>query len=290
MALPPSPCPACLASGLSPDQAIRNVAYNPGKYQRDGRDTACCFRLGHHASNGNCVYFVDTGQPVGSIKPSCWDYIERQAPPPPSVWGIQSSVLADMGFRGVTLDFAAHLRAKYPDIAKKMFPSRVLTQAVANNDPIILAPYYGAKTGICGYECRIDTPKFKPRPGDSGDAPGGKATVTLGETGVYISNPFPSPTPSIAVIVEGPKVAARLTADALSHGAKQYVFLGVSAGSNIDTLLATTRLYFPGITSMVAGDRDKPGTDLVRKLISHGVIPILASGCRGVDLADEEDD
>lgn len=290
MSQAPFPCSLCVEAGVPPAESQRRTIFSAKpEYQINGRDTFLCPRVGKHPHGGLAVFYADTGELARSSPLSIQDRIFRDAPAPPAVWGITSAQLQAMGIRGADAAFMDALGRQFPAFQKKLPSFKTMADAQINGDPVLLTPAYGAR-GLCGYECRIDRPKSSTRPGDAGRGAGGKSVTTIGEAGIFISDPYPTTVPIAVVFVEGPKVAARLAASAHDHEVDQYVFLGASAAFRAETFDRVRTLYFAGLPVLAMGDRDAAGTEFNRKALRCGAILFSPPGCTGVDLADEEDD
>ena len=282
------PCPICIADGVDDTEATESVQYSAdSKFDVNGRKTGRCLRFGHHPHGGAVVFFLDNGELVRRVDPSPVEWLLNQAPDPPTAWGVDQESLIQCGVRGLTRHVADKFREKFPEQGKKLPTLKAVADAEANGYPILIHPLYD-ETDITGIEVRTDRPKTSARPGEYGPTSNGKIIKTVGESGIFITNPFPLQTPEIVLIFEGAKDALIAFSDTREESLDSTVFAGCSASFRTDKVAKTLGTRFPGATLIVVGDRDKAGNQFNLKMIRLGAIPQSLKGCSGKDLGDEE--
>jgi len=283
------PCSLCLGAGVDEEEAAAHVHVSGDpKYDVNARPTGICMRVSKHPHGGPAQIFLDTGELARAVKPSPLEQLYTEAPDPPSVWGLARTTLKRFGVRGFSLVLADEFRERESTLGKKLPSRKLIADSEANSDPIDIYPLYD-ETHIVGIEIRLERPKTGGRPGDSGSFCKGKEVRILGESGLFISDPFPKRTPEMVVAFEGAKDACIAAADAKDGDMQGVVFCGCSANFNKEMVGRTIRLRFPGATLIAIGDRDKAGTNFNKKMLKIGAILQALPGCSGKDLGDEQD-
>lgn len=281
------PCPICIADGVDETEAIKNVHHsNDPRYQKNGRETGICYRTGHHPGGCKVVFYLDNGELVRNIEPSPFEWLLNHAPDPPA-WMVDQEILKECGVRGLNRTVADKFRMKYPELGKKIPSIKLMAEAEANEYPILIHPL-NDETDIIGIEVRIDRPKTSPRPGEYDPPSPGKIIKTVGESGLFIANPYPATAAEVIFAIEGAKDALIAFSDTRDEGLDSTVFVGCSASFSTEKIGRALRLRFPGATLIAIGDRDKGGIGFNKKMATLSAIPQSLKGCSGKDLGDEE--
>ena len=271
-------CPVCQS-----DQVI--FSGNP-RFHVEGRPTAMCPHAEAHARAGGgpfpVRYFMDTGEVVRAIARHPWEVLHGVGVP----MDIQEegrrfagTFLQEFcGIGGLGKDVANQLAAD-SELLPHLPKPKALAEADREGWPILMAPLYGER-GLVGLELRCFSPEVSPRPGEPPVRGPGKIIRTIGQRGLYLTDPYASP--RVVVIFEGIWDAVSARWDAFDHQNGEFVFGGMTANTSADVIRAALHRFYPAIPVVVIPDRDRPGVQAMARL--RRLFPgVVLQGLNGPD-------
>jgi len=235
------------------------TTFTPGRLQRDGRDTARCFRS--HDGEGPCDFFVDDGAVAkrGAAGPLALVLARCISTEPTRGFG--GAFLALCGIRALTQEA---LEGLTPDDARgilktQLQAARALSkEAQASHVPVMVAPLFDG-FDLVGLELRAPDLEHGPRPGDSRPEGTGKTSRVIGKRGCYV--PDVAAAPSVAVVIfEGIWNVPTAAQDAMEAQSGDFAFIA-TGGADLDAriTLRTLDAFFHGLPAVLVPDKDTPG-------------------------------
>jgi hypothetical protein len=255
-------CPVCQS-----DQVI--FSGNP-RFHVDGRPTAMCPHAEAHARAGcgpyPVHYFADTGEAVRTVKRHPWELLYSAGNPADineAGRRFAGTFLQEFcGVVGLTKAVVDELSAD-PELAPHLPKPKVMAAADQEGWPVMMAPLYG-KEGHVGLEIRSFSPAGKPRPGETENRGPGRIVRTIGQRGLYLTDPYGSP--RCIVVFEGIWDAISARYDAFENQNGEFVFGGMTANSSAEVIRGTLKRFFPNVPVIVLPDRDRPGVQAMARL------------------------
>jgi hypothetical protein len=143
---------------------------------------------------------------------------------------------------------------------------------------LTVAPLYRIDQMV-GLQCRIVPSKSIASPN--------RQFKTLGQSGIYIANPYIQP--FVVIVYEGIWDAVTAAWDAFQAGEPhRYAFAGITANTGADELKQTLDSFFPGTPVLIFTDQDKAGIAARKKLARVGTLAILRGLGKTKDFRDAD--